>query len=246
MAPWGREAAEQLWELRKQSCLRQSQTELRSVSKATCLFLGGKDYCSMVGPQPCAQSPPHLPGSDGEGAIPAPLGAQTSVLTTTKRNLCVTDPLAAIFPLLPLGFNHQNHGNPSSKLDMWGGVQCRERLCNRGAQESLLSSPTGLTSLLAGCSTTSNLYKDPQASAGSEPDTVKGLQTNRARSSRANEGPQGSTAASPHLQPSWKRIRLIYFTDCLQLKPPPYGDFCTVLQTIILLISIMIITCQML
>lgn len=106
MAPWGRETAELLWELRRQSCLSQSQAVLRSASKATCLFLGGKDYCRRVGPQHCAQSPPHFPGSGGGGAIPAYLGVLTSVFTTTKRNLHLTDPLAATFPPPPLGFNH--------------------------------------------------------------------------------------------------------------------------------------------
>lgn len=57
----------------------------------------------------------------------------------------------------------------------------------------------------------------------------KGLPTNTARASRANKGPQGCSAASPHLQPSWQRLRLIYFTDCLQLKPPHYGDFYSIL-----------------
>ena len=49
--PLGTEAAEQLWELRKQSRLRKSQAEPRRTSKATCLLLGEEDYCKRVGPQ---------------------------------------------------------------------------------------------------------------------------------------------------------------------------------------------------
>lgn len=125
-----------------------------------------------------------------------------------------------------------------------GGCTGQGMLCNRSTG-MLLSPTTTLTSLLAGSSTTSNLCKHPQARAGSEPAT-KGLQTNRASPSRASTAPQGSTAASPHLQPSWKRIKLIYFTDCLQLKTPNYRIFCNTLQTIILFISIRTVSCQML
>lgn len=121
-APWDRE---QLWELRTQSCLRKSQAELRSVSKATCLFLGEKDNCRRMGPQPCAPSPPHLPGSGGWGAIPAPSGVLTSVLTTTtKRNLRVPESLAAISSLLPLDFKHQNQMAIPVRSWTWEGPHC--------------------------------------------------------------------------------------------------------------------------
>lgn len=57
----GTEAAEQLGELRKQSCWRKPQPELRT-SKATCSFLSERNYCERVVPQPGAQSPLDQPG----------------------------------------------------------------------------------------------------------------------------------------------------------------------------------------
>lgn len=51
--PWA-EVPEQLGELRKQSCLRMSQAELRSVRGH---FLK-EEILQEVGPQTCAQSPP--------------------------------------------------------------------------------------------------------------------------------------------------------------------------------------------
>lgn len=61
---------------------------------------GGWDHSTVLRAHPTFQD------LGQGGAIPAYLGVLTSVFTTTKRNLHVTDPLAAIFPLPPLGFNH--------------------------------------------------------------------------------------------------------------------------------------------
>lgn len=99
------------------------------------------------------------------GIIPAHLGVLTSVLTTTKRNLRMTDPLAAVFPLLPLGFNHWNQ--TATLVQSWAcrGVYHAENGWVTGTPGVSAELPTGLTSLLAGCSTTSNLCKDPQARA---------------------------------------------------------------------------------
>lgn len=108
----------------------------------------------------------------------------------------------------------------------------------------LLSSPTTLTSLLAGCSTTSNLCKYPQARAGSEPATKGSKQTEPAPAEPAQAL---RVALLPHHTFSQAGKELNSFiSDCLQLKTPHYQNFCNTLQTIILFISIMTVSCQML
>lgn len=109
------------------------------MSKATCCFLGGKADCRRVGPQPCAQIP-STSQDLGWGSYSCTFGCTNFCSSTTRRNLHVTDPLAAVFSLLPLGFNHQEEMvTPVQSWTVWG-VQCKEGLCNGGAQ-ALLSPP---------------------------------------------------------------------------------------------------------
>ena len=84
----------------------------------------------------------------------------------------MTDPLAHIFPPLPLVLASRASWQPQLKVGHVRSVQRRARLCAAGPAEL----PPGLTSLLARDSETSDLCRDPQARAGSEPDTVKQLQ----------------------------------------------------------------------
>lgn len=182
---------------------------------------GSTDLCS---------EPPQLPGA-------APLGALT-LHQPPSKGICVG------LTILPQGLTTSTSWQPQLHAGCVLGCTEQGMLWHREHRNAaeLPHSPH----FTSGC--LQHNLKPLQIPTGQSRVRAshKRLHTNRASTSRASTGPQGSTAASPHLQPSWKRNKLIYFTDCLQLKTPHYRNFRNTLQTIISFISIMTAPCQML
>lgn len=112
-------------------------------------------------------------------------------------------------------------------------------------QEWLLSSPTGFASLLGGCSTTSNRCRGLQARAGSEPGTVKGLQT---EPDPAEQTKALRVALLPHhtFSQAEKGLDSFISQTVSNSNHLIMGTFAIYCRPLFLLISVMIITCQML